>query len=448
MVGVLLALVVFPALSGATPSNPPDVTIDPVTSLTSTTATLNGKVNPNDPDAGADWTFSWGTTTAYTGVPVTGTTVPSETPQAVSAPLSALSPNTTYHYKLCATNVDTTPPGGTNCTGDQQFTTIGAPTVTTGSSSSVAQTSATLAGSVDPNGDAATWKFYYGTSSSGGTSYPNSSTGGTTGSGTTAVPVSDSVAGLTGNTTYFYRLCATNTVNTTCGSEQQLTTQDVPTPVAGAASNIGINGAKLSGTVNPNGANVSSTVFRYGISCMPPDWINNCTLASAAPSPGSGRSPASVSATLSSLPAGTTFHYTLCATNTYGTTCDPNDHTFTTTQPTVSIADAASVTEGQTANFVVTLSEVSAQTLTVDYVTSDGSAVAPGDYTFTTGTLSIAPGSCGPGTTGCQIWSRRSTTAPSRAPRTSRSPCRIRSAQRLAMVSALGRFSTTTRRRS
>ena len=69
---------------------------------------------------------------------------------------------------------------------------------------------------------------------------------------------------------------------------QQLTTQDAPTPVAGAASNIGINGAKLSGTVNPNGANVSSTVFRYGISCMPPDWINNCTLASAAPSPGSG----------------------------------------------------------------------------------------------------------------------------------------------------------------
>ena len=41
----------------------------------------------------------------------------------------------------------------------------------------------------------------------------------------------------------------------------------------------------------------------------------------------------SVSATLSGLQAGVTFHYTLCATNAYGTKCDLTDHTFVTNNP-------------------------------------------------------------------------------------------------------------------
>ena len=44
--------------------------------------------------------------------------------------------------------------------------------------------------------------------------------------------------------------------------------------------------------------------------------------------------------------------------------------------PAISIADAASVTEGQTASFVVTLSAVSAHAVTVDYKTADGTAKA------------------------------------------------------------------------
>ena len=71
-------------------------------------------------------------------------------------------------------------------------------------------------------------------------------------------------------------------------------------------------------------------------------------------------------------------------------------------QPTVNIADAG-VTEGQIANFVVTLSAVSTHNITVNYATGDGSAVAPGDYTTTSGTLTIPAGSCGPTTTNCLI---------------------------------------------
>src|SRR6185295_13806959 len=42
--------------------------------------------------------------------------------------------------------------------------------------------------------------------------------------------------------------------------------------------------------------------------------------------------------------------------------------------------------------FAVTLSAPSANTVTVDYSTFDGSAVAPGDYGATSGTLSFAAG--------------------------------------------------------
>lgn len=63
--------------------------------------------------------------------------------------------------------------------------------------------------------------------------------------------------------------------------------------------------------------------------------------------------------------------------------------------PTLSIADA-SVDEGdagtKTLSFVVTLSAASATTVTVDFVTADGTATAGSDYQAAGGTLNFAPG--------------------------------------------------------
>ncbi len=66
---------------------------------------------------------------------------------------------------------------------------------------------------------------------------------------------------------------------------------------------------------------------------------------------------------------------------------------------TISVADAA-VTEGTgagttTLDFVVSLSTASANTVTVDYATADGTALQPGDYTSASGTLTFAPGQTG-----------------------------------------------------
>jgi Calx-beta domain-containing protein len=63
--------------------------------------------------------------------------------------------------------------------------------------------------------------------------------------------------------------------------------------------------------------------------------------------------------------------------------------------PTLSIGDAA-VTEGDatpaTATFTVTLGAPSGQTVTVNYGTADGTAVAGADYVTTAGTLTFPPG--------------------------------------------------------
>lgn len=64
-------------------------------------------------------------------------------------------------------------------------------------------------------------------------------------------------------------------------------------------------------------------------------------------------------------------------------------------QRTIGIDDAF-VTEGTggtvTAKFTVFLSDVSGQSITVDFTTANGSATAPGDYVATSGTVTISPG--------------------------------------------------------
>jgi hypothetical protein len=63
--------------------------------------------------------------------------------------------------------------------------------------------------------------------------------------------------------------------------------------------------------------------------------------------------------------------------------------------PALSVA-GGSVTEGDTGSrpltFTVQLSAASGRSVTVDYHTTDDTAVAPGDYTATSGTLTFAPG--------------------------------------------------------
>lgn len=95
-----------------------------------------------------------------------------------------------------------------------------------------------------------------------------------------------------------------------------------PAATTGAASDVGSLSAKLSGVVNPNGSATSYT-FQYGTGAS---YGSETTHGSA----GAGTTAANVSATLTGLAPGTTYHYRLTATNASGQTTSGADHTFTT----------------------------------------------------------------------------------------------------------------------
>ena len=99
-------------------------------------------------------------------------------------------------------------------------TVTSAPTATTTAASSVTSTGATLTGSVTPNGLATTVVFQWGAT----TSYGNTTSSQSIGSGTSAVAVSASLTGLTAGQAYHFRVVATNSAGTTNGSDQSFTT--------------------------------------------------------------------------------------------------------------------------------------------------------------------------------------------------------------------------------
>ena len=101
-----------------------------------------------------------------------------------------------------------------------------APTVVTEPAAPVGETTATLTGTVNPNGlNVTECNFEWGTSSSYGNMIPCSSD---PGAGTSTVTVSAPLTGLDAGKTYYYRLVATNSSGTSKGPPQQLTTATAP----------------------------------------------------------------------------------------------------------------------------------------------------------------------------------------------------------------------------
>jgi alpha-galactosidase len=103
-----------------------------------------------------------------------------------------------------------------------------APIVTTSSSSSVSSTSATVSGTVNPQGQPTTYHFDYGTDTSYGSTSPASPPNPSAGSGTTAQPESANLTGLTAGVTYHYRIEATSASGTSYGPDQTFTTTGGP----------------------------------------------------------------------------------------------------------------------------------------------------------------------------------------------------------------------------
>lgn len=145
-----------------------------------------------------------------------------------------------------------------------------APTATTGTVDSISYQGATLHGSINPYGQAVSYRFAYGTDP-GNLGFSAAVSPGPT--GILDTPVSDTISsGLSPSTTYYYRLDVLSGGAVYSGAVRSFVTNARPavvqTPVAGTggATGIGISGAVLNGTVNPGGPAGVQYRFAYGLS--------------------------------------------------------------------------------------------------------------------------------------------------------------------------------------
>lgn len=199
-----------------------------------------------------------------------------------------------------------------------------APTVVTGDASAVTDTQATVAGTVNAQGELTSYAFQFGTT----TAYGQQTTLTSAGSATADTAVRADLAGLTPGTTYHYRVIATNATGTTVGADRTFrTTGTAPPPPPAPSATTGsatVSGgsATLHGSVNPNGLG-TSFYFEFGTTA---DYGQQTPPRSA----GSGTSAVAVSAPLSSLAEDTTYHYRLVAVGPNGAISIGTDRTFAT----------------------------------------------------------------------------------------------------------------------
>jgi hypothetical protein len=314
--------------------------------VSETGATLNGTVNPEGA-AITKCAFEYGTslpsgkTASCTSLPPTG-----KAPVAVtSTAITGLSAGTNYTFKLLATNTD----GTTESPAAIFETTAGGapkPTVAVEAPGSIGETGATLKGTVNPEGsEVKSCSFEYGTSLPSGKTA--ACTPATIPEGSTPVPVSAAVTGLSAGTKYAFKVTATNTGGTSESSTLTFeTTKPAPKPTVAveAPGSVTETGATLKGTVNPEGSEVKSCSFEYGTS-LPSGKTAACSPATIP----TGTTPVAVSAAVTGLNAGTKYTFKLTATNSGGTS-ESSTLTFETTKaaapkPKVLIEAPASVTE-------------------------------------------------------------------------------------------------------
>ena len=147
----------------------------------------------------------------------------SDSTQSVQLGLDGLAPGRTYHYALQAINT-----AGTTVGPDGTFTTTEAtpPTAVTGSASNVTLTSATVAGTIDPEGLETSYELDFGTDTTYGTSIY-----GEAGASEEPTELSVPLQNLAPGATYHYRIVAINSDGKVYGADQTFTTPAYSAPI-------------------------------------------------------------------------------------------------------------------------------------------------------------------------------------------------------------------------
>jgi virginiamycin B lyase len=291
----------------ATMTVAPAVTSPTVTSVTEQGATLNAGVTPNS--QATTYHFEYGPTTAYGSQSSPASAGAGAGASPVATPVSGLTAGSAYHFRAVASNAT-----GTSYGPDSTFTTHTPPAAFTQPATGVTTMGAMLNGAANPNGQATTYHFDWGTSTAYGSQLPL--TDASVGSDTSEHLLAQSLSGLTADTPYHFRLVATNcggcAEGTTYGPDQTFTTAPAPTAISGGAEGVGLSAATVTGSVNPQGAMTTYHV----------DWGESSAYGSQSPvadaAVGSDSIQHTVAQSLTGLTPGLAYHYRIVATNCGG----------------------------------------------------------------------------------------------------------------------------------
>ena len=188
--------------------------------ITRVAATLGWTLNPENSET--SYQVVYGTTNAY-GEHTEPGMRSGHGEQEVVIGLNGLAPETTYHYALQVTNK-----AGTVTGPDETLTTgPGAPpTALTEGTSGITLTSATVSGTIDPEGLETSYEIDFGVDPTYGTSIY-----GEVGAGTEDVAISTPLQNLAPGTIYYYRIVAINSDGRVYGSDQTFATPVYSNPI-------------------------------------------------------------------------------------------------------------------------------------------------------------------------------------------------------------------------
>ncbi len=299
------------------------------------TVTLNGSyLGDGTPTS---YYYEYGKNSAYgSETPVIDAGSPS-TATSMPAALTELALETTYHYRVVATNALGTTKGL-----DQTFTTKKAvEDLTTLPATDITQESVLLHGEYTGNNDDTHYYFEYGPSTAYGQTSempPGTDAGETLG----ATQASTAITAFEGYTTYHYRIVAENSQGKSFGNDQTFDTLPALLPVISGTSSSGVSrtAASVSAQINPNRWKTSYS-FEFGSSSA---YGSSTPLGELVD--GNGNTSLPVSAHLLGLVPATQYHFRVVAINFQGTSYGP-DQVFTTPDvPRIEAVGASAV--GQT----------------------------------------------------------------------------------------------------
>jgi len=214
---------------------PPKASVESPVGVTKTSATFTGVAQPSPP--GTEGGFATSTWFEYSsdGISWTATdpveigtgtgagnpnSCPTGNPPAcnISQLVGGLKGGTTYLVRLVVSN-------GTKATSTTvNFTTAAAgPGIGGLGATDVTQTSASLNGDIDPNGEVTSYHFEWGPTTAYGTRVP-ADLEAIAGGGSRPIPVSIQISGLQPETSYHYRIVAKSSSGTTTSPDQELMT--------------------------------------------------------------------------------------------------------------------------------------------------------------------------------------------------------------------------------